>query len=240
MLILQHLTSDGPGYLGSWLAARGIRADVRNTEAGDAYPDTLDGYAALAILGGEMSANDPLPSLRQAERLFLHALAHGVPTIGHCLGGQLMARALGATIGDSPRPEIGWQPITVAEHAEARAWFGAPGEVHVFQWHYEAFTLPPGAQPLAGSAACPQQAFSLGRHLGLQFHIEVDEDKVGRWSQDAGERYTGVLGQPSVQGGAAMRAQLAGRLPAHQALADRLYARWWGGASASWQTLSAS
>ena len=233
VLVLQHLSSDGPGYLGTWLARHGIRADVRNTEAGDAYPATLDGYAALAILGGEMSANDPLPSLRQAERLFLQALERGVPTLGHCLGGQLMARALGARIGDSPQPEIGWQPLTVASGREAQAWLGAAGEATVFQWHYEAFELPRGATPLAASAACPNQAFALGPHLGMQFHIEVDVDKVTRWSAETGERYAAVLSQPTVQDGERMRTQLAARLPAHQAMADHIYTRWWALASAS-------
>lgn len=233
VLILQHLSSDGPGYLGTWLARRGIRADVRNTQAGDAYPDTLDGYAALAILGGEMSANDPLPSLRQAERLFLQALERGVPTLGHCLGGQLMARALGARIGDSPQPEIGWQPMTVARGSEAQAWLGPPGEATVFHWHYEAFELPRGATALAGSAACPQQAFAIGPHLGMQFHIEVDVDKVTRWSAEVGDRYAAVQAVPTVQGGERMRAELPARLPAHHAMAERIYARWWGLASAS-------
>lgn len=227
VLVLQHLSADGPAYLGHWLRGQGLPFEVRNTEAGDAYPADLAAHGALAVLGGEMSANDPLPSLRQAERLILDAFARGVPVIGHCLGGQLMARALGARIVDSPAPEVGWQTMTVDASDAAQAWFGAAGPCTVFHWHYEAFELPPGAQRLAGSAACPNQAFAIGPHLGMQFHIEVDAEKIGRWSQDDGVRYHEALARhTSVQTGAGMRDGIARHLAAHQALANRVYRRW--------------
>jgi GMP synthase-like glutamine amidotransferase len=226
VLVLQHLSADGPAYLATWLRREGRAFELRNTQAGDIYPKTLEGHAALAILGGEMSANDDLPSLRQAEHLVRQGVAQGVPVIGHCLGGQLMARALGARIVDSPAPEIGWQPMRVHAGAAARDWFGAAGEHRVFQWHYESFELPPGTELLAGSSACPNQAFALGPHLAMQFHIEVDAEKLQRWSMDEGARYREVQGQPAVQDGPAIRADIAVELARHQALADRLYARW--------------
>lgn len=231
VLVLQHLCADGPAYLGTWLRDRGVAFEVRNSEAGDAFPADLASFGALAILGGEMSANDALPTLRQAERLILDGFERDVPVIGHCLGGQLMARALGARIVESPAPEIGWQPMQVAVSPQAQAWFGSPGACTVFHWHYEAFELPVGAERLAGSAACPHQAFCIGPHLAMQFHVEVDAEKIGRWSTDEGERYRRALGRyDSVQDGAAMRDGIAGRLAAHQALADRVYQRWLGAA----------
>lgn len=228
VLVLQHLSADGPAYLGRWLQREGVAFEVRNTEAGQAFPPSIEGFGALAILGGEMSANDELPSLRQAERLVLQAMDRGVPVIGHCLGGQLMARALGMRVGDSPAPEVGWQVVEVSAGAAAADWFGEAGPRTVFQWHYEAFDLPPAAQRLAGSAACPNQAFAIGPHLGMQFHIEVDADKVDRWSRDTGPRFLGALARHpgTVQDGEAMRQGLATQLAAHQALADRLYRRW--------------
>jgi len=178
VLVLQNLSADGPGYLGQWLAERGVPMDVRNTEAGEHYPATLDGYAALALLGGEMSANDPLPSLRAAEALFLQAMQRGVPTIGHCLGAQLMARAL------------------------------------------------------AQSSACRHQAFAVGPHLAMQFHVEVDAAKLARWTavDDPGARTRGQR-LPSVQSFAEMRADAQVHLVAHQHLARRVYARWLTAAS---------
>ena len=151
VLVLQHLSADGPAFLGQWLDRCGRPWTLRNTETGQSFPDRIDGFSALAVLGGEMSANDELPSLRQAERLILQAIEAGVPTLGHCLGGQLMARALGARVVDSPAPEIGWQAISVHDSAAARDWFGNAGPRTVFQWHYEAFELPAAAESLASS-----------------------------------------------------------------------------------------
>ena len=141
VLVLQNLTPDGPGYLGTWLAHQRLPFEVFNTEAGQHYPEHIGAYGALALLGGEMSANDDLPSLRQAERLILEAMDADLPVIGHCLGGQLMARALGARIVDSSRPEIGWQAMRVAHTPAARAWFGEADELTVYHWHRESFEL---------------------------------------------------------------------------------------------------
>lgn len=229
VLVLQNLTLDGPGYLATWLTQQRIAFETLDTEAGQAYPSSIAGYRALALLGGEMSANDDLPSLRQAERLILQAMEADVPVIGHCLGGQLMARALGARVVASPAPEIGWQAMRVADSAAARAWFGEPGERVVYHWHHESFELPAGAELLASSAACPHQAFAIGPHLALQFHVEVDRDKLALWSASVDPTFLRLQREHgSVQGGAAMRAQASAALPAQQELADRLYRRWLG------------
>ena len=230
VLILQNLTPDGPGYLGTWLAAEGIAFDVFDNEAGDAYPWSIAGYRALALMGGEMSANDDLPSLRQAERLILQAFDADIPVIGHCLGGQLMARALGAKVVTSPKPEIGWQRMQVADTPAARAWFGEPGERSVYHWHDESFDLPDGAELLASNAACPHQAFALGRNLAMQFHVELDATKLAAWSASVDPTFLRLQREhpASVQTGAAMRSQAAAALPSQQRLADRLYRRWLG------------
>jgi GMP synthase-like glutamine amidotransferase len=206
---------------------QGLPFDLRNTEVDEAYPEHMDAHSALAILGGEMSANDPLPSLRRAELLILDAMARGRPVIGHCLGGQLMARALGARVVASPAPEIGWHDIQLETHESARQWFGDQVRATVFQWHEEAFELPPGATPLAGSDACTYQAFAIGPHLAMQFHLEVDEEKLRRWSMLDSEAYRSLQQRhATVQGGAVMREAMAVHLPVQQELADRVYARW--------------
>ncbi len=210
VLILQHLNGDGPAYLRTWLEREGRPFSIFNTEAGQAFPQRMADYSALAVLGGEMSANDPLPALREAERLIRDAVATNVPVLGHCLGGQLMARALGARVAESPRPEIGWHRIRIRKVTDSSVWFGEAAEQLVFQWHYDAFELPRGAQWLAESAACPHQAFALGPHLAMQFHVELDEPKLHAWASS----------QP------ALLEQAAPRLKDQQALADKLYARW--------------
>lgn len=234
VLILQHLSADGPAYLSTWLERRGVPFEVFDTQAGQDFPRRIDGWGALAVLGGEMSANDPLPSLRRAESLILQAMDAGRPVIGHCLGGQLMARALGVRVHRATAPEIGWQAIEVDDHPEAVAWFGSTGTRHVFQWHEEAFELPPGGVSLARSAACAHQAFAIGAHLAMQFHVEVDRAKLLRWTavetpahRQAQRRHATVQDKP------AMRAGIAEHLQPQQALADRIYARWLSSALAA-------
>ena len=233
VLILQHMRHDGPAYLARWLADRGLAFDRRDAASGDAFPADMSAHGALAVLGGAMSANDPLPFLRDAERLILQAMQAGIPVIGHCLGGQLMARALGARVQASPAPEIGWQPLQVLDDPVAAQWFGPPAQHHVMHWHYESFELPPGARWLATSCACPHQAFSIGPHLGMQFHIEIDEAKLQRWLDEGDPAWSEALAQHagSVQDKATILAHAAQRFQAHQRLADRLYGRWISGAS---------
>ncbi len=228
VLILQNMSADSPAYLATWLQAQGLAFELRDSGAGQPFPDRITGYGALAILGGDMSANDPLPSLRQAEDLFLQAVQHGVPTLGHCLGGQLMARALGGQVGPSLAPEVGWCPVSVASGPQATAWFGPQAQQTVYQWHYEAFSLPAGAELLASNAACPHQAFAVGPHLAMQFHVELDAAKLQRWTQGADVQYQAALrAHPgTVQGTAAMLSAAPTALKAQQRLADTVYRRW--------------
>jgi len=226
VLILQHLNHDGPAYLRAWLQREQVPHVVFNTEAGQDFPDHVGDYGALAILGGEMSANDPLPSLRQAERLILDAVDAGRPVLGHCLGGQLVARALGAAVGKSPAPEIGWHRIQVRAGQGGEDWFGDAAEALVFQWHYDSFELPAGARWLAESDACPHQAFSLGPHLAMQFHVELDETKLRAWAAAHDPRFIAASEAATVQPASAMLERAADRLANQQRLADRIYARW--------------
>lgn len=226
VLVLQNMRGDGPAYLATWLAEQGEAMDLRSTPAGDAFPADLRGHSALAVLGGEMSANDPLPSLRQAESLIRQAMDAGIPVIGHCLGGQLMARALGARVGASPRPEIGWQRIDAAP--AAAGWFGEGDAFHVMHWHGESFELPPGAVPLARNDACPHQAFAIGPHLAMQFHVEVDAEKLARWSASTDPLYLAwqQAHPATVHDGARLRSDGARFLAAQQRMAGHAYRRW--------------
>lgn len=228
--ILQHMTSDGPSHLATFLRAGGVAAEVFNAEAGDAFPRTIVGHSALAVLGGEMSANDDLASLRQAEQLILEAVALDIPVLGHCLGGQLMARALGGAVRRAPQPEVGWHRIDIVDHDAARAWFGDLRSLEVFQWHYDVFELPPGALRLAGSATCPNQAFAVGPHLGMQFHVEIDAAKHAVWADDRPPDYRVAHARwpETVHSNARMRADGVVALPRQIAAAERIYRRWLG------------
>ncbi|QHE84442.1 type 1 glutamine amidotransferase [Hydrogenophaga sp. BPS33] len=232
VLVLQHLFEDGPGFLGQWLDAQGIAWQVRCAEAGDRYPASVRGYRGLAVLGGAWSANDERPTLRQAEGLIREADALGIPVIGHCLGGQLMAKALGGRVERLQQPEVGWWPIAHNGSAMARAWFGDDTMPTVYQWHQDGFTqLPPGAELLASSAACAHQAFALGPHLAMQFHIEITPQKIATWLKEPGDAYAAKVlrHRDSVQDPASMTAATQRYLAGSEALADRIYRRWRSG-----------
>lgn len=227
VLILQFMADDAPAYLDTWLRRQGIESDVRMAEHGPAFPDRIDGYRALALLGGSMSVNDGFSYLRTAERLIDQAMVRNIPVLGHCLGGQLMARTLGASVGPSPAPEIGWQRIECSESDERERWFGPEPLQHVFHWHYEAFDLPAGATSLASNAACRHQAFAVGPHLALQFHVEVDERKVRLWlSQGEAAYLQAQRHHQSVHSEQRVLDDTTRHLGAQQRLADRIYRRW--------------
>jgi GMP synthase-like glutamine amidotransferase len=183
-------------------------------------------------------------------------VARQVPVIGHCLGGQMLAKALGAEVTRNPQPEIGWSRVELVRSADAlalaHAWFGAPdaipppgvtadvdvaaidagGPAHdtsalpVYQWHNETFALPPGAKLLAHNAACAHQAFAIGPHLGMQFHIEVDATKLDRWCGEAPAPGSELAAFGTVQTEAPMRADTARLLAKSQRMASHIYSRW--------------
>jgi GMP synthase-like glutamine amidotransferase len=226
VLIVQPEFQDGPAHLATHLAARGVRPQVCLVERGDEVPTEAGDWDAIAVLGGPMSVNDPLPFLPRCRRLLADAVQRGVPVLGHCLGGQLLAQALGAAVTDHPQPEIGWGEVALSGHPLAADWFGTEAVHTVFQWHFQTFGLPPGAVLLAGNAACSHQAFAWGPHLGMQFHIEVDAEKLGRWADEAPAPDDPLAAWPTVQTPPALRAGTARHLPASLVLASRLYDRW--------------
>ncbi len=227
VLILQHQLPETAAYLATWLEAHSIAYEIYNAGAGDEFPATIEPYSALAVMGGGMSANDQLLSNRQAEILILQAMRLDRPVIGHCLGGQLMSRALGGTVSASPRPEIGWQPIEYRNMPLVESWFGPTPTPTVIHWHYETFTVPEGATLLASSSACPTQAWTMGPHLAMQFHIEIDENKIHSWVNDDDAKWTQARDQyDTVQDKIEMLAGIPYHLAQHQATADAIYRRW--------------
>lgn len=227
VLILQHQVPERPAYLATWLREHGIPFVTYNAGAGEEFPTSIEPYAALSVMGGGMSANDPLLSNRQAEILILQAMRLDRPVIGHCLGGQLMSRALGGTITASPQPEIGWQPISYEADPMVEHWFGDNPTSTVIHWHYESFTIPTGATKLAWSEACPNQAWALGPHLAMQFHIEIDQGKVQEWVEDSDPKWAAAQCQyTSVQSKHEILAGIDQYLDQHQTTARHIYATW--------------
>ncbi len=182
-LAVRHVAFEDLGILVPLLEERGY--EPRYLEAGvdplDA--DSLASADLAVILGGPISVyeTDHYPFLRAEQRAIAARLAVGGPTLGICLGAQLMARALGAEVAATGSAEIGYAPITLTDQGRASALQGI-GLVPVLHWHGDQFSIPEGAARLAQTPGFPNQAFSLGpRILGLQFHLEADHTQIERW-----------------------------------------------------------
>ncbi len=227
VLILQHQLPENAAYLATWLEQHGVEYHVVNAGAGEQFPDSIEPYAALAVMGGGMSANDDIESNRQAERLIVRAMEQDIPVIGHCLGGQLMSRALGAAIRVADVPEIGWQPIKYADHPLAQKWFGTDPTSTVIHWHYDTFSVPLGATLLASSPNCANQAWGIGPHLAMQFHIEINETKINSWVAEDDPKWMAARALfESAQSRQTILSRTANHIVHHQHTADHIYTYW--------------
>lgn len=223
--IFRHFPIEGPGYLATFLDAHAIPWRLIRIDAGEALPVGIGQFSGLAFMGGPMSVNDDLPWIAPALALIRQALASDVPLLGHCLGGQLMAKAMGGVVNRSPVKEFGWGEVSVADNPVAREWFGDLSVFESFHWHGETFTLPAAATRLLSSRYCENQAFALGKHLAMQCHVEMTAEMVTAWCV-AGSGETGGGSGPPVQSEEAMQQDLAKRIEALNAIAARLYAKW--------------
>jgi GMP synthase-like glutamine amidotransferase len=231
IVILQHVDNDEPCFFTEFLDVQGFAWQMVRADLGEALPDDIHRYSGYAILGGPMSANDALPHLGRAIELVRDAIAADIPVIGHCLGGQLMARALGAAVSASPSTEIGWHEVAACSEAAARRWFGGEQRFLQFQWHHEAFALPAGAEWIATGRHCPHQAFSVdNKHLAMQFHTEVDTAKIEDWLGPAGAAdIATAVGAPAVQSIETIAARTADVIAGSQRIASAIYTAWCAG-----------
>jgi GMP synthase (glutamine-hydrolysing) len=151
-------------------------------------PHEPEAYDAVMVFGGSMhpDQDEHFPWLER-EAAFLHGvLEAGVPALGVCLGGQLLARAAGAWVGPASTPEIGWHEVTLTPAGLADPVLGAlPRRTSAFQWHHYTYEVPEQGTELATSEACTQ-AFRIGSAWGLQFHAEVTQAMVEAWISEDG------------------------------------------------------
>lgn len=221
--ILTHVAYEGPGYLAEFLERRGIAHELSCIERGDAVPADLEGASGLVVMGGPMSVNDPLPWIERETALIRRAVEADVPVLGHCLGGQLMAKALGAKVRPNEVAEIGWMPVEVVASDIASSWIGAlPASFQVYQWHGETFELPDGATHLLRSPHCANQGFVLGKHLALQCHVEMTPSMIEGLIENSGP----LEPSPTVQSAAEQLRDVERRTVALARTADVLYERW--------------
>ena len=224
--IFRNARTEGPGYFATYLDRHRIPWQLVKIDAGDAVPADPRAFGGLAFMGGAMSVNDELPWIEPALQLIRDSVHAGVPVLGHCLGGQLMSKALGGSVGRNPVKEIGWGEVTVPATPAARLWFGQSSPSFVsFHWHGETFTLPAGAELVLSSPYCENQAFALGPHLGMQCHIEMTREMIDDWCE-SGAREIARSRSPAVQPVEAIKSGLDARLAALHRVADGVYDRW--------------
>ena len=226
--IFRHFPIEGPGYLAPFLDSHSIPYQLVKVDSNEALPTRANYFSGLVFMGGPMSVNDDLPWIAPALALIRQAVRHNIPVLGHCLGGQLMAKALGGVVSRSPVSEIGWGRVNIADNPLARDWFGELSSFEVFHWHGEGFTIPEGAALLLSSAHCENQAFAMGTHLALQCHVEMTEEMVKAWCKAGAEEISNNAG-PSVQSAEAIQTGLAERVSVLNQIACRLYERWISG-----------
>lgn len=227
--VFRHFRCEGPGYFAIFLERHATPWHLIAVDEGAPIPEDPRQFSGLCFMGGPMSVNDPLPWIEQSCALIRAATDAGIPVIGHCLGGQLMSKALGGSVSRNPVKEIGWGAVQTECSDIARRWLGefAGQNAEVFHWHGETFSIPPGAERILSNAACAHQAFVLGPHLGMQCHVEMTPEMIRRWNRGWSEETSSLNPRPnSVQTPEMMEAEIPQRLPAMRRIADQLYGIW--------------
>ena len=228
--IFRHTASEGPGYFATYLDRHRVPWRVVKVDEGEEVPASPRDFSGLTFMGGPMSVNDELPWIPPTLALIRSAVDTGIPVLGHCLGGQLIAKALGGTVTRNPVKEIGWGEVEVARNDAASEWFGELRSFNSFHWHGETFSIPPGAIRILSSPYCENQAFALGPHLGMQCHVEMTPDLIRAWCDEWGREVEQLARRvPSVQTPAQMTETVDDKVRALNAVADAVYDRWIAG-----------
>jgi GMP synthase-like glutamine amidotransferase len=215
-LVLQHLECEHPGTIAEGLRKLGVEWDTVEVDEGEPIPDPM-GYDALLAFGGPMNVDEEEehPWLVEEKRVIAAAVRAGLPYLGVCLGGQLLARALGARVHRGREPEVGVLEVFLTDAARADTLFSTmPDPIACLQWHDDSFELPDGAALLATSPACRNQAFRWGKAAyGVQFHVEVAPWMADEWEEVPAYRV--ALDEARGHGGfAALREELEERAAA--------------------------
>jgi GMP synthase-like glutamine amidotransferase len=184
--VFQHVPFEDLGSIAPWLRQQGLYPQYTRFFAGDSLP-VLAKDDALIIMGGPMSVNDgkKFPWLIPEKKIIREAISRGIPVLGICLGAQLIASALGASVYGNAVKEIGWLPVQSVSKSDQV--FQFPAKFMPFHWHGETFDLPAGAILLASSAGCIHQSFQIKKNvIGLQFHLEITTEIVNGLIQNCG------------------------------------------------------
>jgi GMP synthase-like glutamine amidotransferase len=224
--IFRFSPTEGPAHFAEWLDRESLPWQLIAVDAGDTIPSDPRRFSGIGMMGGPMSVTDALAWIDPLSRLLRDAVAQDIPVIGHCLGGQLLAQALGASVQRTGVPEIGWIDVETTDADAQQAWFGGQPRFTPFQWHYDVFDLPSGAARVLTNRFNPNQAYVIDdRHIGFQCHIEMTRDLVETWCRTGADEIA-APGTPARQSRDDILRDVSQRLAALQAVADGIYARW--------------
>jgi len=229
--IFRTARSEGPAYFATYLDRRSIPWQLVPLDEGAAVPRDPQPFSGMVFMGGAMSVNDDLPWIAPVLELIRDAVRKDVPVLGHCLGGQLMSKAFGGTVRVNPYKEIGWGEVRVADNGVAREWLGEVQAFETFQWHGETFSLPPGATRVLENPHCANQAFAIGKHFGMQCHVEMTDELVKLWLRGGADEMRASLSSPAVQSREEIETDMQARLERLHQVADRIYDKWTEGLS---------
>ncbi|MGV7225811.1 MAG: type 1 glutamine amidotransferase [Nitrosopumilus sp.] len=184
VLLVQNTRIEGSGYLGELLEEDGFEITSVNAKH-EKLPEK--DFSLVVILGAPESANDDLPYLQAEQELIKKSVESNIPVLGICLGSQLIAKTFGGKVFSGPKKEIGfYNDLKVSHNSPFFSGFQNP--FTVFHWHGDTFDLPDGAVRLASSEHYLNQAFRYKSAVGLQFHLEVNEDMVNLWLDNTEEK----------------------------------------------------
>ncbi len=185
ILLIQNTRIEGSGYLGDLLKDDGFK--ITSVNARHEKIPAGDDFSMAVILGAPESANDDLSYLREEQKLIKTFVDHDTPVLGICLGSQLIAKTFGANVYRGPKKEIGfYDDLKIDGNSPLFSGFHDP--FTVFHWHGDTFDLPEGAVRLASSEHYENQAFRYKSAVGLQFHLEVNEEMVNLWLDNTEEK----------------------------------------------------
>jgi GMP synthase (glutamine-hydrolysing) len=185
ILIIAHDALFPAGALRTLLVRRSIAHRTLRLHLGDPFPNDVRRFKAIVSLGGGMGAGEErlFPFLRDEAAFLRGAVVAGVPVLGIDLGARILARSLGGSVRQAPVAERGWSTVRLTPAGRRDSLFARIGTpLRAFHWHQEAFSLPPGAELLATTDACRNQAFRFAMSWGVQFHPEVDAAMIEAWS----------------------------------------------------------